>query len=230
MTSKLRRLLWPGVMSGVMLVVLLGLGIWQLHRLAWKEAILAQLARAAAAPPVPLPATPSPFIKVAVTGRLLHDRQALYGVEVRDMPAGPALGAFLIEPLQRDGAAPVLVDLGWVPLQRTQPLSLPSGPVTVTGYVHQAEQPGWFAAHDDVVGRHFYTLDPAVIGAALGLAQVAPFILVALGPSPPAGLPIPAQHLPQPPNNHLQYALTWFGLAGVLVVVFLSWARKTLRT
>ena len=61
------------------------------------------------------------------------------------------------------------------------------------------------------------------------LAPFAPFILVALGPAPPEGFPDPAKHLPRPPNNHLQYAITWYGLAAVLVVIFAIWSRKVLR-
>jgi len=230
--GRLRRLLWPALMSFAMVLVLLGLGTWQVHRLAWKRAILAQIAQAEAAPP--LPATdasvmPAPFTKVAVTGRLLHDKAALYGADVRDTRAGPELGAALIEPLQRDGGAPILVDRGWVPLKRTRPVAMPDGAVTVAGFVYPPATPGWFSAHDDVPGRHFYTLDPAALGAALGLDHVAPFILVALGAPPAEGLPIPAEHLPRPPNNHLQYAITWYGLAAVLAVIFTVWARKAVR-
>jgi surfeit locus 1 family protein len=218
-------------MSFAMVVVLLGLGTWQVHRLAWKQAILAQIAQAEAAPPLPLSAppaalTPAPFTKIAVAGRLLHDKSALYGADVRDTRAGPELGAELIEPLQRDGAVPILVERGWVPLKRTRPVAMPDGTVTVAGFVYPAVTPGLFSAHDDVPGRHFYTLDPAAIGAALGLDHVAPFILVAIGTPPAEGLPIPAEHLPRPPNNHLQYAITWYGLAAALVVIFAVWARK----
>jgi surfeit locus 1 family protein len=124
----------------------------------------------------------------------------------------------------------VLVDRGWVPLKRTAPVAMPEGTVTIAGYVHPADRPGWFSAQDDVAGRHFYTLDPAAIGAALGLGRVAPFILIALGPPPTPDtaitVPIPAEHLPQPPNNHLQYAITWYGLAVALLVIFTIWARK----
>jgi surfeit locus 1 family protein len=222
-------------MTAVMLLILLGLGTWQVRRLAWKEAILAQIAQAEAAPPVPLPAgpdlsIPAPFKKVAVTGTLMHNLSALYGAEVRDTPAGPELGALLIQPLQRDGAPPLLVDRGWVPMKPSSAVTQPRGAVTIAGYVHQADTPGLFSAHDDVAGRHFYTLDPGAIGAALGLNQVAPFILIALGPPPPEGLPIPAEHLPRPPNNHLEYAITWYGLAAALVVIFATWARNTIRT
>ena len=233
-----RRLIGPSLMAATMLLVLLGLGTWQLRRLAWKEAILAQIAQAEASPPVPLPpspgeAAPPPFTKVAASGTLMHDKQALFGAEVRDTLAGPDLGAYLIEPLQRAGAPPLLVDRGWVPLKRTTPVAMPQGEVTIAGYVHQADTPGMFAAHDDVAGRHFYTLDPAAIGAALGLDRVAPFVLIALGPQAapgvPVGLPTPAEHLPQPPNNHLQYAITWYGLAAALMVIFVIWARKAVR-
>jgi surfeit locus 1 family protein len=221
-------------MTAVMLLVLLGLGTWQVRRLAWKEAILAQIAQAEAAPPVPLPTAPDApippaFTKVSVTGTLMPNLSALYAAEVRDTRAGPELGALLIEPLQRDGAPPLLVDRGWVPLKRSSPVVQPQGAVTIAGYVHQADAPGLFSAHDDLAGRHFYTLDPRAIAAALGLDHVAPFILIALGPMPPEGLPIPAEHLPRPPNNHLAYAITWYGLAAALVVIFTAWARKAAR-
>ncbi len=238
-----RKLIGPALMTAVMFLVLVGLGTWQVRRLAWKEAILARIAQAEAAPPTLLPATPDapvpePFTKVAVTGTLLHDKAALYGAEVRDTHTGPDLGGQLIEPLQRASAPPLLVDRGWVPLKRDVPVAMPPGIVTIAGYVHPADTPGWFSAQDDVAGRHFYTLDPAAIGAALGLGRVAPFILIALGPPPapgahpagPSDLPIPAEHLPRPPNNHLQYAITWYGLAAALLVIFTVWARKAANT
>ncbi|MBN8904164.1 MAG: SURF1 family protein, partial [Rhodospirillales bacterium] len=75
----------------------------------------------------------------------------------------------------------------------------------------------------------FYTLDPAAIGRALGLPTVAPYTIVALGDTPPQRWPDPAKHLPRPPNNHLSYAITWYGLAAALVVIFILWARKTVR-
>jgi surfeit locus 1 family protein len=221
-----RRLLVPALTTAAMFVVLLGLGTWQVHRLTWKRGILAQLDAAEAAPPVPLGADPSPFAKVFVTGRLRPDLAARYGAEVRDTSAGPVPGAQLIVPLERAAAAPLLVDLGWVPEHGAPPV-LPAGDsVAVAGFVHPAEHPGWFSAADDVAGRRFYTLDPAAIGAALGLPAVAPFTLVALGPAPAEGAPVPAEHLPRPPNNHLQYAITWYGLAAALLVVFVSYARK----
>ncbi len=225
----MRRLLLPGLMTLAMLSVLLSLGTWQVRRLHWKEAILAQLAHAEAAPPIALPATPEPYTKVAVTGHLRADLSAQYAVEVRDTRDGPQMGTFLVQPLERPDGPPLLVERGWVPQKRSAPIALPAGETTVVGYIHEAETPGLFSARDDPAARIFYTLDPAAIGAALGLPHVAPFVLIALGPAPAELWPDPAQHLPQPPNNHLSYAITWYGLAVALVVIFLVWARRTLR-
>ena len=87
--ASLRRMFWPTCGVLVMGLILLALGTWQVHRLHWKEAILAQIARAEAAPPVPLTGTPGPFTKVSVTGQLRNDLSASYGADVRDTPTGP---------------------------------------------------------------------------------------------------------------------------------------------
>lgn len=224
-----RILLWPGLATLAMLAVLIGLGVWQVHRLAWKAALLAQIDRGEAAAPVPLGANPPGFAKVQARGRLARERQALYGAEVRDTAQEAQLGAQLVVPLIQADGPPVLVDLGWVPRNRPEPLALPPGEVEIQGYVRPAAHPAWFSAGDDVAARHFYTLDPARIGRALGFPQVAPFTLIALGAQPAGFYPDPARSLPRPPNNHLSYAVTWFGLAAALVCVFVLWAVKVIR-
>jgi surfeit locus 1 family protein len=226
--GRRRLLLWPGVMTATMLAGLLGLGTWQVERLHWKQALLAQIARAETAPAVPLPAQPDPFIKVQVAGRLREDLAATYGAEVHETPAGPQLGTQLIVPLERRDGNTILVDRGWVPMSRPRAIALPAGEVTVEGYVRPGDKARWFSATDNPATRQFYTLDPAAIEAALELPRAAPFILVAVGPAPPERYPDPARHLPRPPNNHLSYAITWYGLSVALVVIFVLWARKVL--
>lgn len=210
-----------------MLALTIGLGVWQVQRLAWKTGLLAEIDSGEAAPAIPLPANPRPFTKVRVAGVLRQDLAALYGIEVRTTATGPALGAFLLNPLERPGAAPVIVDRGWVPADA--PRDATPVPATVEGYVRAPEFPVRFGAADDPAARRFYALDPAAIGAALGLQQVAPFTLVALGTVPPGTVPEPAHALPRPANNHFTYALTWFGLAGALLAVFGVYARRTLK-
>ena len=222
--SVAATLLFPAAVTAIMLAILIGLGVWQLQRLQWKRAILAEIDQAEAAPAIPLPDHPQQFTKVEATGRFIPGKQARYGAEVRDLPGGPTLGSRVIEPLERPGQDPLLVDRGWSP---DGPAPEPTGAVSVTGYIRTPDMPGLFSASDDPAARYFYTLDPAKIGPALGLPRQAPFTLVAMGDAP--GSPSPATALPRPPNDHLNYALTWFGLALSLLAVFAAYCRKVLR-
>jgi len=225
--SRLRVLLAPGLSALALFAVLVALGVWQIQRLAWKETILAQIAAAAAAPPVPLPATPGPYEKVIVAGTWIPGKAALYGDEVHDSPTGPVVGGELLLPLRRPDGSVWIVDAGWVPQQAPTPVALPPNPV---GYVHAPMAPAWFSPPDDVAHGLYYTLDPARIAAGMGLSNAAPYVLIAMGPLPPPGsaAPQPVQALPTPPNNHYEYALTWFGLAATLAFQFIFFARKRL--
>ncbi len=208
-----------------MLALTIALGVWQIERRQWKEGLLASIDRAEAAGPVALPAEPLPFQEVQVTGRLRDDLVAIYGSEVRSTLAGPQLGAQVVTPLERADGPPILVDRGWMPEHATLPTS--AGETTVIGYVRPPEHETFLSPSSDLVARRFWALDPPVIGAALGLERVAPFTLVALGAGD--GVPEPAHALPRPANDHLSYAITWFGLAGCLVFIFAAYVRRTLR-
>jgi surfeit locus 1 family protein len=224
---RLRRLIVPALVVLPVLAMLLGLGTWQLQRLAWKTELLARIAASEAGPAQPLApgAEPEPYQKLALTGRFDHGREALLGLEVR----GQVLGARLVTPLLRPGGADaVLVDRGWVPLDRPEaPIARPEGEVVVEGYARPSESPSMFSATDDPAARRFFTFDTAAIGAALGLPRTAPFALVALGAQ--EGLPQPARTLPRPANSHLGYVITWYGLALSLVGVFAAWSWRRLK-
>ena len=203
-----------------MLVILISLGTWQLQRLHWKEGILAQIAAAEAGPAVPLSQHPDPYTKVSVRGRFSFNQAAEFGADVRDTRDGSVMGFYQIVPLVRVGAPTIMVDRGWVPQNREAPLNNPTGEVTVTGYVRPGDKSHWFSAPDDPAVRAFYTLNPNAIGAAVGVPDPVPYVVVSLGLSVTGSYPIPAETLPRPPNNHLSYAITWYGLALVLAVIF----------
>ena len=210
------------VATAIACTILVALGVWQLQRLHWKEGLIAQIDAAERAPPVLLgPGTPPLFTRVRVRGTLRADHLALYGAEVRGM----RMGAQGIQVLDRPGARPLLVVLGWIPTEGAAPRPL-SGSADITGYIRLPEPGGWLSATDDLERRHFYALNPSTIGASLGASNAAPSTLVALGPPAPPGQPQPAETLPRPVNNHLQYALTWFGLAAALLGVSGAWVRK----
>lgn len=215
--------------SGVALLIMVGLGVWQVRRAAWKGALLAEIAAAEARPGVPLPEAPGQFLKVRVSGTLRGDLAALYGVQGRTIGGEPTLGAQLLVPLERAAGPPVLVMLGWVKVPRDPALNatLAGLAVTIEGYVRVPEHDGAFSAKNDVPGRWFHSLDPVVIGAGLGLREVAPFVVVALKRG--AGDAVPAEQLPRPTDNHMQYAITWFGLALTLVGVLVAFLIKGRR-
>jgi surfeit locus 1 family protein len=225
---RFRPLLVPSLITLAMLAALVSLGTWQLHRRAWKAHLLADIDRAEHAAPVPLGAdTPDRFTKISVSGTL-RPGFALYGAEVRDDVPVSRLGAHMLEILDRAGQSSVLVDLGWVPADEHDVVRGVTGAVTLTGYIRPPDRPGWLSAADDPARRRFYTLDPRKIGTALGAPHLAPYTVIALG-KPAANGPVPADALPRPPDNHLEYALTWFGLAITLLCIYASWVRGRLR-
>jgi surfeit locus 1 family protein len=241
--SRWQPLILPSFLALPVLALLLGLGTWQVQRLAWKTALLADLAAAQAAPPVPAPANPLPYAHITATGRFRPGAEALLGLEVR----GPVLGAALIAVLERDGAPPLLVERGWVPVQPAPPpgaVERLEGQVTVTGYARPTERRGLIAATDDPANRRFFTFDAPAIAASLGVPEAPPYALTVVvpgaAPTAPSGfgatppparnqLPDAARAFPQPRNPHLGYALTWYGLALAWVAVFALWAKRRLR-
>lgn len=209
-----------------MLALTVGLGAWQVQRLAWKTALLTEIDRGEALPAVPLSERPGAFRRVRVSGAFLPV-SARYGTELRPLPTGALIGSQVLGVLRRAGGAPIVVDRGWAPADAV--VAMPPGTVELEGYVRPADHAAWTSI-GDVPGKGlFYTLDPAVIGAALGVPAVAPYTLVVLGPAARGTYPDPAATLPRPPNDHLIYAITWFGLAAVLVAVFAVYARQALR-
>ena len=211
----------PFLCSLLMFGLLIRLGVWQLHRLAWKENLLAQIAIARQNPPIPLPADPRPFTKVAARGQWDTAHRVLYGTDVRH----EHLGAYLIEPLLRPGAPPLLVDRGFV--ADGVSIADPPGEVLVAGYIRAAEHGSWWSIKDDLAARHFYALNAAAIARAEALPTSEPYELVAMGNG--AGPPEPAHDFPELPNNHLNYALTWFSFALIDAIIFGLWYRKNRR-
>lgn len=223
-----RRLIGPSLMAAAMFVVLIGLGVWQIKRLHWKEGILAAIAAAERLPAEPLPSQPLPFHKYRITGHYAP-ALALYGDEVRDGPRGPLIGGELLQLFLADDGRAIVVQRGWVPEAALGAFAEASPPITLEGYVLPPERPGWFTPRDDPAHLRFYRRDPQALAAAWGQPGLAPFVFIALGPTPPGGAPDPAHSLPRPPNDHLSYALTWFGLAAALAVIYLIWLRGALR-
>jgi surfeit locus 1 family protein len=223
------------------LVVLLGLGTWQVQRLAWKTELIAFREAQLAAPPIPLSANLDlasetlPAIehrRVTVTGEFLHDREIHLAASRRGR-----VGFAIITPLRRTGgpgsaeaSSTVLVNRGWVPTAARdaphRPQGQISGEVTVDGVVRLGGRRSWLTPENDVAENYWFWLDIPAMAEFAGV-EVPPLVVEA-GPAPnPGGLPIGKQARIEMRNDHLGYALTWYALAVALAVIyFLSQRRR----
>lgn len=234
----------PSVMTGLMLAILLALGTWQMERKIWKEDLIARVEERMGQPPAPCPSpktwsnlTPEQdeYRKVKLTGQFRHaDTLYLYGF-VSPETAGPGRvsgqGYFVITPMETSKGL-VLVNRGFVPMDKRDPASRPGsepdGNMTITGIMRFSEPRGAMAPADAPQKREFYTRDIALFTQTLGLdkAKTAPFLIDSDDMHLAGGLPQGGNTRVSFPNRHLEYALTWYGLAVALLVIFVIYRRR----
>lgn len=227
-----RPQLWPTLAMLPVLVLLIGLGQWQLHRLEWKRGLIAAAEGRSAASPAPLsavlalPEAEWNYRPATATGRFDHGREVYL---FANPGSGRAPGYFVITPLRRKNGPPVLVNRGYVPGAKRDPATRASGQVmddvTVTGLLRIASEPGLFTPAPDKQGRIWYARDVAAMARAAGLRDAAPVLLDADATPNPGGWPEGGLTRLHFTNRHLGYALTWFGLALVLVVIYAAYHR-----
>ncbi|MBO6666932.1 SURF1 family protein [Parvibaculum sp.] len=229
-----RPMLWPTVMTLAALPVLIGLGLWQVERLQWKEALLQRIDTRlnGEAAPMPAPGTWDAFDaeaeeyrRVKLTGRFLPREFHHFTQD-----EGGAAGYGIVSPLEVAEGAVVLVDRGFVPAALKEAHGgVPEGEVSFTGVLRAPQRRGPFDGQDDTQKNVWMVRDPARMGAALDGMKPAPFIVEAERGSFPGEWPKPKGTRVDIPNNHLDYALTWFGLAGVLAVIYIAYHRSNGR-
>ena len=241
-TRTWRSLVIPATLAFALLI---GLGTWQLQRKTWKEGLIAALTTQLAAPPVALPGASTwpgldenalQYHRVTFTAQFDNEKEALvYAIPSAFRPdmqeAGP--GYWVFTPARLSDGSIVMVNRGFVPEGRQDAKSRAqgqiAGPVTVVGALRWPDARHWFTPADDPAHNLWLSRDPAAIAAAKRLGPVAPFYVEQESPTPPGGLPQPGRLVVSLPDNHLQYALTWYGLALVLAGTFISWAFASRR-
>jgi surfeit locus 1 family protein len=214
-----RRMIAPLVFGLAGVAVLVALGVWQVQRLAWKTAIIERVEARLAAEPVALPAAPDPeadrYRRVRAGGTLGAGELHVY---TSVPPHG--VGYRVIAPLALADGRRVLVDRGFVPLdEKDAPRH--QGAITVEGALDWPRETDRFTSPPDRARNIWFARDVPLMAAALGTEPV--MLVVAASDDPAAPLPRPVT--PDIPNNHLGYAVTWFGLAVVWAVMtgYLLW-------
>lgn len=195
--------------------LLVGLGLWQLDRRAWKHDLMQAAETGLAAPPEALrtaPAASERWRRVTASGRWGTDAPVRIAPRTLDGKVG---GDYAAPFVLADGSA-VVVLIGWAPDGAAAP-ALPDGAAEVAGALVPAPEPNLFTP-DNRPPDQWLWLEPAAVAAAAGLslARTSPLVL-RLEASPPGLTPRPAR--PTFADNHLQYAFTWFGLAAALLAV-----------
>jgi surfeit locus 1 family protein len=224
--------LWgPSLVVLAAFAVLIGLGTWQLERKAWKESLIAAMDARFAAPPVALPPA-SEWRQLnpdnAEFRRVKFHAQFPEGQGVYVYVAGSALrndikepGYFVFQPGRLDDGRVVVVNRGYVPMDQNFPWR--GGGVDIVGYLRWPEARPWFLSETSASSDTWFVRDQRAMAAAKGWGEVAPFYVDQESPAPPGGLPRPAALKVNLRNDHLQYAVTWYGLALVLLGVFSAW-------
>jgi surfeit locus 1 family protein len=238
-----RSLLLPGVVVVAAFAMLIALGVWQLERKVWKEDLIATLAERMSAAPSRVPPrgqwqslTPAvdEFRRVTLRGEFAPGREArVYsgGAGLREDVKGP--GYFAFAPVRLPDGSTVVVNRGHVdnpnPDASLKPIALPETPVDIVGALRWPEQPGWFVAPYSERQDLWFVRDHRAMAARYGWGEVAPFYAEMESPAPAGGVPRPGRLTINLRNDHFGYAMTWFGLAGVLLVAFGFWIRSRRR-
>jgi cytochrome oxidase assembly protein ShyY1 len=234
-----RGLLIPGLCTLFGLAVLLGLGFWQVERLAWKENLIAALEQRVSAQPIPLPPSKEwsrlsqedwEFRRVTATVERIEGVNYAY-VHTAGSPLRPdvkAPGYFVFVPARLATGEVVVVNVGYDPGDKSYKWTTKKA--EITGYLRWPEGPRWFVSESDASGTVWHVRDHRLMAERLGWGGgVPPFYIDQESPVPPGGLPRPGPLTVKLRNDHLGYAITWFGLAGVLVVIFGVWIARRQR-
>jgi surfeit locus 1 family protein len=238
------------IFTAAMLVVFVGLGIWQLQRRVEKHALIAALDQRLAQPPGALPpasqwaslnAADDEFrrVRFSATYQAVPDAMVYSsGSAVREDVSGPGTWAFV--PAKLADGATVVINTGFV--QNTmqdrdqqdravRPL-LTGTAVEMTGYLRFPEHAGTLTPAENPARRLWFTRDHLAMARALGWGgggEVAPFYIDLESPMPDSGIPKPGALEVHLKDDHMQYAITWFSLAGAVVIAFAVWWRAQRR-
>jgi len=242
MIARLRRtgLVWPTLAAASALAVLLALGTWQWQRKAWKDDLVQRIVARTVAEPASIDEAVAlaarsggdvEYLRVAAEGRFRHDLERYFYA-----PATAGPGWHVVTPLDLGDGRHVWVNRGFVPEALRDPRKRPdgqvAGPTRIVGLIRRDGPVDTFTPANDPRRNIWYRRDVAALDASAFPPTNPPsvaFLLEADATPPPGGWPKGGVTRLALPNRHLEYALTWWGLAATLVGVFLAfaWPRWT---
>ncbi|UWQ48832.1 SURF1 family protein [Leisingera caerulea] len=220
----MRRVIFLLIISGAGLAVLIGLGTWQLQRKAWKEGVLSTIEERIAGDvadhlPKALDKDADKFRPVRLSGEISAEQLHVL-TSIKDK--GP--GYRVISPFTLADGRRVLIDRGFIPVKAKQAVRL-AGPADIEGNIHWPQETDSYTPAPDLAANIWYTRDAGRMAEQLGTEPV--MIVLRTSPQGEAGLlPVPVDTA-SVPNNHLQYAITWFSLAFIWAAMTIYFLRRS---
>lgn len=230
-TRHFRFSLWPTLMTVPAVLIMLGLGFWQLQRLEWKNDLMDRIAqRIEQAPVAPDALSGDPardeYRRVRLKGSFQHDKELYLAARSRNNN----VGFQVMTPLLLESGATVLVNRGWIPSERKEPATRAqgqvAGPVELVAVTRLSQKQGAFQPDNDAAKNVWFFIDVAGMQRATGIPVGGDYYFEADAAPNPGGYPIGGQTRVNIPNDHLQYAVTWFIFAATLSVIFLIFSRR----
>ena len=229
---RLRPALWPTLISLPIFVVSLGLGIWQMERREWKRDILHRIEVNQAAAPLTLDdllggdPLRHEYGRVKLSGTFLNDKE--FYLAARSLKN--KVGLQVVTPVSTDDGRIVLFDRGWIPQEQKEPArraqGQPAGKVELTGIVRRNQERRQFAPENAPDRNVWFHVDVPLMRSMAGGKpdpRLDAFFLEADAAANPGGVPVGGQTRLDIPNDHLQYAITWFLIALALAGVYLAY-------
>jgi len=247
-TARKPRVAGFALFTFLLMAAFVALGVWQLQRRTAKHELIAALTERLAAAPVALPPpaqwaalTPArdEFRRVSFTATYVASPDAMVyssGSAVRKDASTPGTWAFL--PARLPGGEIVVIDAGFVENtmqdrsveDRAVKKLVTGAPVAITGYLRFPETPGWLTPAANLDKRLWFVRDHLAIASTLHWGAVAPFYVDLEQPAPENGIPRPGPLDVHLKDDHLQYAITWFALAGAVLIAFIVWLMGRWRS
>ena len=223
------------VVALALIAALIGLGVWQVERLAWKQQLIASIDTRIHAAPVAAPgpdqwptinAARDAYRRVEAHGTFLHAQTSF--VQAATERGG---GFWVMTPLATDRGFTILVNRGFVPPDARAGIARiqTAEPGSVTGLLRISEPGGGFLRSNDPAAGRWYSRDVAAIAQAQRIDQAAPYFIDAAASPDPAALPVGGLTVISFPNHHLGYALTWFTLAAMVIGGYMLLMRDEIR-
>jgi len=216
--------LWPTMTTLLMLMVLIGLGSWQVERLHWKQNLIATLHERMQQAPVDVlsldKTIADEFDYRHATARGVFDYGHEFYLSATSLDGQG--GYHVLTPLRLENGQYLLVDRGWIPYDRkgkADGFGRPQGAQTLQGIL-RLPQHSWAQPANRPASNDWYWIDLPMMAKETGIPNFQPYILAIDAAADTGTYPIGGQTRLDLPNNHLQYILTWYGLAVALTIIY----------